>query len=437
MNEINLISEIIISDRSDTSECIKLMAVGDIVPDTTESIVTENIKQYIQSADLAMANLEAPLTDGTDPIEKSGPLIKAKPSGASVLRDAGFHLVSIANNHIFDYGKKGLDQTLFSCHTKGLDTVGAESNSMIARSPRQYNIKGIKLAIIALTEREFSIADNNTAGAAELDPINAWHAITEAKANADLLIVSAHGGSELSPFPNPRLQRWYRFMVDIGASAVIGHHSHVIQGLEIYKGAPILYGLGNFYFPDGYHASSVTREGLLVILDIKKNEISKVALALTCCEGKPKKVMLASGNRINDYRQIISIQSEIILDQKLLHEYWNHWCATCQKGFTFNFMLAAFSLQSFSLFQFIRLIKKGSVSGAILILFIGVLKLIQSSAQRRKMFLRIKNLTMCPSHQDIFRTTIELRELECGMQREAIQKKYDQLKTLRESNDLT
>jgi len=110
---------------------------------------------------------------------------------------------------------------------------------------------GKKIGVINACEHEFSIADNEHGGSNALDLINMQEDITEVRKEADFVVLILHGGIEQYHYPTPRMKRWYRHFVDLGADAVVNHHQHCINGYEVYKGKPIFYGLGNFYFPWG------------------------------------------------------------------------------------------------------------------------------------------------------------------------------------------
>ena len=112
-------------------------------------------------------------------------------------------------------------------------------------------LNGKRIAIINACEHEFSIANDEHGGSNPLDLINMQEDIKRAREGADYVILILHGGVEEYHYPTPRMKRWYRHFVDIGADAVINHHQHCINGYEVYNGKPIFYGLGNFYFPWG------------------------------------------------------------------------------------------------------------------------------------------------------------------------------------------
>ena len=201
-----------------------------------------------RSADLAVTNLESPLINDGTPIAKTGPNLKSPTDTLPVLKSAGFNLVTLANNHIMDYGAEGLESTLKACRDAGVDTVGAGMSSGEAVKPFITDVNGITAAILNIAENEFGTTQNGEPGGHAMDPIQNFNAIQSAKKNADRVVVIVHGGHEHYELPSPRMKRTYRFYADAGADAVVGHHTHCISGYERYNGVPIVYSLGNFLF---------------------------------------------------------------------------------------------------------------------------------------------------------------------------------------------
>lgn len=226
----------------------------------------EGLKAVAEVSDLTVVNLECPLGRGA-PIRKSGPSLVAEAGWASVLREAGVDVVSLANNHILDQGPAGLRATVESCRDAGMDTVGAGTDTQAAARPLVCEVRGVSVALVALAEHEFATATTEACGAAPAEPMAAFRAIRDAGAQADVVIVLLHGGSEHFPLPTPRQRELARFFIEVGAHAVACHHSHIVGPLEWYQGRPIAYGLGNLLFPDGgsAHDSEWFRSCVLVL----------------------------------------------------------------------------------------------------------------------------------------------------------------------------
>ena len=110
-------------------------------------------------------------------------------------------------------------------------------------------VNGKCIAIINVCEHEFSIANAVHGGSNPLDLIHIQEDITSARNKANYIVVIVHGGVEMFQLPTPRMKRWYRHFIDLGVDTILNHHQHCVNGYELYKGKPIFYGLGNFYFP--------------------------------------------------------------------------------------------------------------------------------------------------------------------------------------------
>lgn len=148
-----------------------------------------------------------------------------------------------------DHGIEGLKSTIYTCMENGIGYVGAGRNAEEARKPYILAIGGRTIAVVNVAENEFGMASERRGGANPVDPVANFYDIRLAKAKAHVVIVVAHGGREMFEHPLPSVQDRYRFYIEAGADAVIGHHPHCIQGYELYRGAPIFYSLGNFVFP--------------------------------------------------------------------------------------------------------------------------------------------------------------------------------------------
>lgn len=220
---------------------------------------------FIRNANIAITNLEAPLLKNGNPIKKTGPAIKAIPETIEAMKYAGFNLLTLANNHIMDFGAEGLLNTLKLCDENEISFVGAGENYQKASQTLYKEINDLKIAFINFTENEWSTTDDYAPGAHPLNPVANYYTILEAKKNADFVFVIVHGGHETYELPSPRMKQTYRFFVDAGADAVIGHHTHCYSGYEVYKGAPIFYSLGNFLFdskttrPDSWYSGFAVR----------------------------------------------------------------------------------------------------------------------------------------------------------------------------------
>ncbi|HHU50516.1 MAG TPA: CapA family protein [Firmicutes bacterium] len=209
-----------------------------------------HITSILGQSDLLIGNLEAPLSlKGEVYVEKTYTL-HCHPQAVQVLTAGGFDAVTLANNHIMDFGPSALMETIAVLTKHNIKYAGAGADINQARTPAYLEKRGFKIALLAYNNTlplEFN-ASNHTPGTAQ----GRWEYIEadikKAKAAADLVIVSFHWSAELLKEPKPYQRSLARLSIDSGADLVFGHHPHVIQGIEIYKNRVIAYSLGNFIF---------------------------------------------------------------------------------------------------------------------------------------------------------------------------------------------
>ncbi len=271
----------------DADERIDILLAGDLCPIGTveRQCLAGNMKEIygnllprLEGKDISIVNLECPLTEAQEPILKSGPHLKAHPACVEILKTGKFDVAALANNHIMDYGWAGLRDTLEVCRENVIRTVGAGKDLDEAGEILYLERKGIRVAIVNAAEHEFSIAGDRRPGANPLDPVGNYYKIKEARRNAHHVLAIVHAGKEHYPLPTPSLVRTFHFYIDAGASAVIGHHSHCAGGIEIYCGAPIIYGLGNFMFDWPTETFKPWFEGFLARLAVSKSAVDAVEL---------------------------------------------------------------------------------------------------------------------------------------------------------------
>jgi poly-gamma-glutamate synthesis protein (capsule biosynthesis protein) len=204
-------------------------------------------RDVFRTADLTIVNLESPLCAVEAPIAKLGPNFRADPSLARALSEVPVHVACLANNHMTDQGDAGLAETLAALDEAGIRHVGAGPDQTRAGGPLRLEVGGVSLALLDFAVVEGAIPREGP-GAARIDHLVVRRAVAEAAAGGDAVIPTLHAGKEGVLFPSPGLQALCRELVDAGAAAVICHHPHVPQGIEVYRDRPIAYSLGNFLF---------------------------------------------------------------------------------------------------------------------------------------------------------------------------------------------
>lgn len=215
-----------------------MILVGDYAPGPCP--VNANI-----NGNLILANLEGPLlpqNHSLTPSPKAGPNLYFRELSR---RFAGYTF-TLANNHMMDFGRAGLDATIHTLHKNGIWHCGVGPTIQSARTPLVILDGEVSIGIIACCEAQFGVARPGQAGVAEFGPW-IYQEISRLSEQVDAIIISVHAGVEDSPWPSPyTLRDLYRSFIDAGAKVVQGHHAHVPQGYEQYSDGLFLYGLGNF-----------------------------------------------------------------------------------------------------------------------------------------------------------------------------------------------
>lgn len=318
---------------------ISILVAGDFCPyhriskmvaDADYSFFDE-VKELTKSADYSIVNFECPVVEGdVKPIEKCGPALRTERNAVSAMKYAGFDCATLANNHFRDYGDAGCKTTIDELQKQEIDYVGGGLNLSEAQKILYKEFDGKRVAIINFCENEFSIATDTTAGAAPMDTVDNYNQITEARKNADYVLVIIHGGHEHYQLPSPRMKKLYRHYVDLGADAVVNHHQHCYSGYEYYNGKPIVYGLGNFCFDLPEECNSKWVDGYLVLLTFN-TEIHVDIIPYEQCNTTPqieiinKEKQAIFNSRINDL-------NKIIVEDDQLNISFDKWCDYRKNG---------------------------------------------------------------------------------------------------------
>jgi len=374
---------------------IRIIIGGDICPlGKVEKLFSEgaadkifnDLLEEINTADLSIVNLECPLISRQTPITKLGPVLGAKTECIEGFKAAKWQVLNVANNHSFDHGTVGFDETLNTIKNAGLNVVGAGINIEQAQIPFVTQINNQRIVIFAMAEREFSIADENTPGANPLDLINFVYAIKKYK-NDGVFIVLIHGGNEYYPYPSPEFLRRCRFMVDMGADAVICSHTHCPLPWEIYAGKPIIYGLGNLIFEAIGESTADWYEGYLAQITIDKTQINfepipyNQSLNTIGCRKM-------SSNDQKLFLESVTQKGRELKDRTLLNNHWQEY--SLQKKVPYLS----------ELFGYNKIMHKIS-------------KLLNKPLHSRIKILRSLHIVQCEAHQEILKTIL-MNEMHKG-----------------------
>jgi poly-gamma-glutamate synthesis protein (capsule biosynthesis protein) len=211
------------------------------------------VQALFATADVRFANLESQLSDqkGETGHPENKLIFTGPPSGADALRRGGMTIVSTANNHMWDYGKAALFETMDNLDRVGVLYVGSGRTRERAYGPVIVEREGFRVAFLAVTDiwNQGPLRvhpGRELVAMAEAEPLAQAVRALRADPTVDTIIVSYHGGSEYMEEPMQTTRAIVHAAVDAGADVIVGHHPHVVQGIGWYRGKPILYSLGNF-----------------------------------------------------------------------------------------------------------------------------------------------------------------------------------------------
>lgn len=365
---------------------MRILVAGDFVPRRriSESISRrdysffDELKDINRKVDYSLLNLESPIVINAKakPIKKSGPNLRCTKGAIEAIKYAGFDCVTLANNHLYDFGHEGYLDTINTCNEFGIDYVGVGDNLEEAKKILYKNLGGKTIAIINFCENEWSIATKTTSGANPLNVVHNYYQIKDAKGKADYVMVIVHGGTEYYQLPTPRMRDTYRFFVDAGADVVINHHQHCYSGFELYNNKPIVYGLGNLCFDSSKpNPPSYWKEGYIAIFEFK-DTITYSFIPYEQCGSVP---IVHLNEDTSQFDKRMKELNSIINREDILNEHFVEKCNDSLK--CYNLLIEPLYNNRILSFLFLRNLLP--------------------SIWKRKKIMGLLNLISCESHRDI------------------------------------
>jgi poly-gamma-glutamate capsule biosynthesis protein CapA/YwtB (metallophosphatase superfamily) len=359
--------------------------VAKLIKDGDYSKLLDNsILNTLKSSELNIVNLESPVFDeDLSPIEKTGPNLKAGTETIKYLSWANFNLLTLANNHIFDYGKEGLIKTLKNINAGNIPFIGAglDKNEV---NKIYFNTIGDKtLAIINVAENEWSTSVDDSIGANSINPVRNAKLIRDAKSKADFIIVITHSGHEGYELPSPRIKELLRFYVDCGADLIINHHPHCISGYEVYNDKHIYYSIGNFSFDIKQFRNNKWNIGILLKITINENSINPEVIFIKQGDIEPG-VKVMEGDELTHIQLKFDKLSQLIKNDEGLANKFDEYAK--MEYPQFSSYLEPFSLR---VLNFLRLR--------------GFFPSLNSKKKKRILL----NIIRCESHRDLVIKTLE------------------------------
>lgn len=278
-----------------------------------EGAISSDLLSVMREADIFMVNNEFPYTDRGTPVPGKTYTFRAKPEYVSYLKDMGVDIVSLANNHAYDYGEVSLTDSMDALSEAGIPYVGAGHNLSEAVQPVVFEINGVSIAVLSATQIERT-ANPESKGATEtspgvfrcMDPERLVGELRKADEEYDFVVLYVHWGTESIETPDHWQTEQAPLYADAGADLIIGDHPHVLQPITYAVQTPVVYSLGNFLF------NSKTRDTCLVRATLLGTELESLQFIPAVQENsRVHGVSGAEAERILSYMRKISPQAFI------------------------------------------------------------------------------------------------------------------------------
>ena len=310
-----------------SEEYVTLLFAGDILFDPNYSVMAKVLQNggdigngiapdligEMQSADIMMLNNEFAYSDRGAPTPEKQFTVRARPDSVAYLTDMGVDIVSLANNHAYDYGEQALLDSLQILQAEGIPYVGAGVNEQEASAPVYFIINDMKIAFISATQIE-RLDNPDTKGATETSPgvfrcfngEKLMQTVAQAKEESDFVVVYIHWGTENQEETDWLQNKQAPELVEAGADLIIGDHPHILQRIEIIDGVPVIYSLGNFWFNSkpldtGMVKVTISEEGLQSFQFIPCQQVN---CRTSMLEGEEKSRVLGEMRRMSGNVQI-------------------------------------------------------------------------------------------------------------------------------------
>ena len=307
--------------------------MGEYPGDDVAKKAMAEVTPIFKEADFSILNLENVLGDIEDykPILKCGPNLISTENYFNYIKELNPTVVGMANNHTGDFGEEAIFNTFKVLDENGYPYIGAGANIEEAYKPYIVEKDGVKIGIIAVCENEFGGAKKDKAGSGVYSLTRLQRGIDALVADGIKPVIYFHGGNEEYPFPSPGKKELYRHFIDMGAGAVVAMHTHCPQGYETYKGAPIIYSMGNLYFPctsqmkETYSPRYIItwHHGYLTELDFGGDEIKIKTIPYRYDKNG---ITLLKGEELEHFNKYLEYITSVIQDDDKLEKYFDAWC---------------------------------------------------------------------------------------------------------------
>lgn len=308
-------------EQVSSTETVIISLAGDVFMDgSLKSLIDKNgtdypwekVKEYFQNDDITIINLETSITTRGEKWKDKLYNFRSDPKNLKAMKEAGVEVVNLANNHSLDYGYEGFLDTLDYLDRHEIKRVGGGKNKEEALQGAILEKKGVKVGVLGFSRVvphvDWYATDKRPGivGAYDAHINQILNRVKEMKDDVDILVVSIHWGEEGSSMPRQKEIDLARKLVDNGVDIVVGHHPHVLQPIEIYKGKPIFYSLGNFIFTS---KSEIARETMIAQVVFKDKKIDKVHI-IPCTIESGRPIPVSDERRLEKIKYLNNISKD-------------------------------------------------------------------------------------------------------------------------------
>ncbi|MCO0598120.1 CapA family protein [Peribacillus butanolivorans] len=311
---------------SKSDQTLTMTMVGDVMMGRYVEKVTDKhgydylfryMKPYFTASDYVSGNYEHPaLKEDVSKYKEADTAIRlnSHQSGVEAVKNAGFSVMTLANNHMMDFEEQGLLDTIDEFKSADMDYVGVGSNTTDAKASINYSdVNGVRVATLGFTDvyGKDAVSKNNQAGLLNSNPDLLFEMIGKARdakqGNADLVVVNMHWGQEYSTSTTSRQTELAKAVIDAGADVIIGHHPHVLQSFDVYNDGIIFYSLGNFVFDQGW---TRTKDSAMVQYHLAEDGQATIDVVPLQIEEATPRPATSSIDQSRVYRQLTKETSE-------------------------------------------------------------------------------------------------------------------------------
>lgn len=303
------------SDHPSTMTMVGDVMMGRYVEEVTEKhgydYLFRYMKPYFADSDYVSGNYEHPaLKEEASSYKEADTAIRlnSNKSGVKAVKDAGFSVMTLANNHMMDFEEQGLLDTIDQFKRTDMDFVGVGKNTAEAKASIDYaDVNGVRVATLGFTDvyGKDAVPTDTQAGILNSNPDLLFEMIGKAKdakqGNADLVVVNMHWGQEYSTSATLRQKDLAKAVIDAGADIIIGHHPHVLQSFDVYKDGIIFYSLGNFIFDQGW---TRTKDSAMVQYHLAEDGKASIDVVPLQIEEATPRPATSKADRSRVYRQL-------------------------------------------------------------------------------------------------------------------------------------